>query len=334
MVTTNKADIAANADQISVVASQLTTESTRAQAAEKALEEDIAEINAPTTGILDLAKAYTDTEVHELSLVVTEQLRATNAEILENETNIAKNTTGLQELSSTVDAHMTAAANEISATKTQLNNVQQELTTHKNATESAVVANTTAIAVLNSNNTVDGSVDFKIDAAINKFASEISTDGTINTFKELVDYVANHGPEFSELVGVVDTNTGKITINTEDITALRSQLLQLDTLCKTLQANLSELQGIAISVTCNDTEILFAPGELTRYFAYGDSAIFTAKAAESVTDKVFAHLNATYTTGPNADKTVALVNIGENTSFGGTQYEFSNITGKATLNGV
>lgn len=333
-VATNKADITANASQIADVASQLATESTRAQAAEKALNDEITEINAPTTGILDLAKAYTDTEVHELSLSVTEQLRATNAEILENENNITKNATDLQELSSTVDTHMTTAANEISATKTQLNNVQQELTAHKNATESAVAANTAAITVLNGNNTVNGSVDFKIDTALNKFASEISTDGTINTFKELVDYVAAHGSEFSELVGAVDANTGKIAVNTDDITALRSQLLQLDALCKSLQTELGKMQDISISVTCNDTEILFAPGELTRYFAYNDSAIFTAKAADSVTDRVLAHLNATYTTGPNADKTVSLVNIGENTSFGGTQYEFSNITGKATLNGV
>lgn len=424
-IAANRVDITANTDQITAIVAQLAAESTRAQAAEKVLDDKITEINAPTTGILDLAKTYTDTEVHELSLSVADQLRTTNAEILENENNIGKNATDiaknvvdieknaaaieqntadiaqnvadiekntvdiaknvtaieknsadiaqnaadiekntadlaknavdieqntagvarnaaditknaadLQELSNTVATHMTTAANEISATKTQLNNVQQELTTHKNATESAVAANTAAITVLNGNNTVDGSVDSKIDAALNKFAGEISTDGTINTFKELVDYVADHGTEFSELVGAVDANTGKISVNTDDITTLKSQLLQLDTLCKSLQTELGRMQAVAISVTCNDTEILFAPGELTRYFAYNDSAIFTAKAADSVTDKILAHLNATYTTGPDAEKTIALVNIGENTSFGGTQYAFSSITGKATLNGV
>ena len=45
-----------------------------------------------------------------------------------------------------------------------------------------------------------GTVDSRITSAINEFATKISSDGTINTFKELVDYVAEHEDVASVLV--------------------------------------------------------------------------------------------------------------------------------------
>lgn len=50
------------------------------------------------------------------------------------------------------------------------------------------------------NGEAEGSVDAKIDAKINEFANQISDDGTVNTLKELIDYVANHGGELETLV--------------------------------------------------------------------------------------------------------------------------------------
>ena len=47
---------------------------------------------------------------------------------------------------------------------------------------------------------VDGTVDDRIDAKINEFANKISADGTVNTLKELVDYVAEHGGEVESIV--------------------------------------------------------------------------------------------------------------------------------------
>lgn len=44
-----------------------------------------------------------------------------------------------------------------------------------------------------------GTVDAKIDAKINEFASRVSDDGTVNTIVELVDYVANHGSEVATM---------------------------------------------------------------------------------------------------------------------------------------
>lgn len=55
------------------------------------------------------------------------------------------------------------------------------------------------------NGTGDGTVDAKIDAKINEFATRVSADGTVNTLKELVDYVAAHGPEVANMAADIKT---------------------------------------------------------------------------------------------------------------------------------
>lgn len=50
------------------------------------------------------------------------------------------------------------------------------------------------------NGSGEGSIDAKIDARINDFAAKISDDGTVNTLKELVDYVSDHGGEVETIV--------------------------------------------------------------------------------------------------------------------------------------
>lgn len=54
------------------------------------------------------------------------------------------------------------------------------------------------------NGTGEGSVLKTVNDAINDFATKISDDGTVNTFKELVDYAATHSVEIVELVGEIE----------------------------------------------------------------------------------------------------------------------------------
>lgn len=65
-----------------------------------------------------------------------------------------------------------------------------------------VDANAAALLVLNG--TGEGSVVKIVNDAINDFATKISDDGTVNTFKELVDYAATHSAEIIELVGEIN----------------------------------------------------------------------------------------------------------------------------------
>ena len=82
------------------------------------------------------------------------------------------------------------------------------------ALKSRVTNTETAINTLNGSSTVAGSVDKKVADAINDFATKVSSDGTINTFKELIDYAASHTSEYSELSGDVQANTNAIeTLN-------------------------------------------------------------------------------------------------------------------------
>ena len=41
--------------------------------------------------------------------------------------------------------------------------------------------------------------DVPLDDAINAFAEDVSNDNVVNTFKELVDYVADHAPEAADM---------------------------------------------------------------------------------------------------------------------------------------
>lgn len=87
-------------------------------------------------------------------------------------------------------------------------------------TNGAVKTNTDAIATLNGNSSVEGSVDKKVADAINAFATQVSDDQTVNTYRELINYAATHGAEFTELVGEVDGNAKAIeTLNGDVNTA-------------------------------------------------------------------------------------------------------------------
>ena len=58
--------------------------------------------------------------------------------------------------------------------------------------------------------TGEGTVDAKIDAKINDFANKISEDGTVNTFKELVDYVVAHGSETADMAADITALQGLV----------------------------------------------------------------------------------------------------------------------------
>ncbi len=99
-------------------------------------------------------------------------------------------------------------------TKTEIEQAIEDAQYDDTDLEARVKANEDAIGVLNGNSSVDGSVDKKVADAINAFATAVSDDDTVNTYKELIDYAAEHGSEFTELVGEVTNNKNAIaTLN-------------------------------------------------------------------------------------------------------------------------
>lgn len=84
----------------------------------------------------------------------------------------------------------------------------------KTLEDGQVKKNADAISVLNGTSAVDGSVDKKVADAINEFSTKISDNGTVDTFKELINYAATHKNEYSTLSGEVQKNTTAIaTLN-------------------------------------------------------------------------------------------------------------------------
>lgn len=113
------------------------------------------------------------------------------------------------ELSDAISVEATTARAAEKANADAIDVVKDDVSTNENA-----------IATLNGNSSVEGSVDKKIAVAINEFATQISDDDTVNTYKELINYAATHGAEFTELVGEVDNNTKAIaTLNGNTSTA-------------------------------------------------------------------------------------------------------------------
>ena len=72
-----------------------------------------------------------------------------------------------------------------------------------------VSTNEEAIGVLNG--TEEGSVDYKITKAFDKFVSDTSNDDVVNTYKELIDYAADHASEALEITQNISDNTKSIS---------------------------------------------------------------------------------------------------------------------------
>ena len=137
-----------------------------------------------------------------------------------------------------------------------------------------VTANEEAIAVLNGDG--DGSVIKTVDEAINKFATDISDDDTINTFKELVDYAAAHKTEAVDMAADISANADAITELDTKVT---------DGLATKLDAIQSVDEAGKILVVADDGSITFT-----------DPAASSGDTAENI-----AYANADYSQYSNVD---------------------------------
>lgn len=88
-----------------------------------------------------------------------------------------------------------------------------------------IAALETGVNTLNGDENVDGSVLKIVNDAINKFATDVTDDGVVNSYKELIDYVAGHGSEAANMAA--------------DITALQA-LVGTDPVSDQIAAAISE----------------------------------------------------------------------------------------------
>lgn len=169
----------------------------------------IAAINNADTGILKQAKDYADGKDAAITAAQTAADNAAaavttleNGQVKTNKTDIAAINTKI----GTVAEGKTIVD--------MISDAQTAATYDDKEVRGLIQNNKDAIDVLKGGDTIDGSVSKSIKDAINDFATKISDDGTVNTFKELVDYVATHGSEYTAAIGDIANNKSAIaTLN-------------------------------------------------------------------------------------------------------------------------
>lgn len=171
-----------------------------------------------------------------------------SAAIAELQGKIGEDSVGVQ-----VNNAITPIQNALNEYKTSNNAAVEAIAGDVEELEGRVAANEEAIETLNGSG--EGSVSKAITDAFNDFAAKVSNDEVVNTYKELIDYAAEHGAEFTELVGDVTALEGKMDEAQADITALETAVGT-----KAEQADLNTVSG---RVTTLEGEMDTAQSDIT-----------------------------------------------------------------------
>lgn len=173
----------------------------------KANTEAIAAINNAETGILKQAKNYADGK--DTAIAAAKKAGDDAAAAV-----TALETGKVQDNADAIDAINTKIGTipEGKTVAQAIEDAKTAATYNDTEVRGLIKDNKDAIDVLNGGDTVNGSVAKSVKEAINDFATKISDDGTVNTFKELVDYVAAHGSEYTDAIADIAAN--KSAINT------------------------------------------------------------------------------------------------------------------------
>jgi hypothetical protein len=119
-----------------------------------------------------------------------------------------------------------------------------------------IKANADAIDVLNG--TGAGSVDKKITDAFNDFATKVTDDGVVNSYKELIDWAATHGAEAAEMAGAItalQNILAGIGGEGESTTVVAYVQAAIDALKIGDYAKAADLTALAERVTTVETEV-------------------------------------------------------------------------------
>lgn len=194
----------------------------------------------------------------------------------------------------------------------------------------------------------EGSISKMIDAAINKFATDVTDDKVVNSYKELIDWVAQHGPEATKMASGISENKTAIA----NLKTLVGTLPEGAT-STTVVAYITEaINALSIGDYAKTTEVTAAiTAALADYAKTSDVNTSLAKKADKVANATNGHFagldaNGNLTdSGKKASDFVAaeagkrLMTNAEGTKLGGiaegaTKVEASTANGKVKINGT
>ena len=171
----------------------------------KANTDAIAAINNAETGILKQAKNYADGKDAAIAAAKKAGDDAAAAVTTLKNGEVKANADAIDAINNKIgtipDGKTVAQAIE---------DAKAAATYDDTAVKGLIKSNKDAIDVLNGGDTIEGSVAKSVKDAINDFSTKISEDGTVNTFKELVDYVAAHGSEYTDAIADIAVNKSAI----------------------------------------------------------------------------------------------------------------------------
>ena len=196
--------------------------------------------------------------------------------------------------------------------------------------------------------TGEGSISKMIDAAINKFATDVTDDDVVNSYKELIDWVATHGPEATQMASGISENKTAIA----NLKTLVGTLPEGAT-STTVVAYITEaINALSIGDYAKTTEVTAAINTaLAAYAKTSDVNTSLAKKADKVANATNGHFagldaNGNLTdSGKKASDFVAaetgkrLMTDAEGAKLGGiavgaTKVEASTANGNVKINGT
>lgn len=196
--------------------------------------------------------------------------------------------------------------------------------------------------------TGEGSISKMIDAAINKFATDVTDDNVVNSYKELIDWVATHGPEATQMASGISENKTAIA----NLKTLVGTLPEGAT-STTVVAYITEaINALSIGDYAKTTEVTSAINTaLAAYAKTSDVNTSLAKKADKVANATNGHFagldaNGNLTdSGKKASDFVAaeagkrLMTDAEGVKLGGiaegaTKVEASTTNGSVKINGT
>lgn len=149
----------------------------------------------------------------------------------------------------------------------------------KQALQEQITDNKEAIEVLNG--TGEGSVDKKITDAFNKFATDVTNDDVVNSYKELIEWAATHGGEAAQMAGAIKTNADAIDALEGRMDAAEADIDALEGRADELEAKKHEHANKALLDTYTQTEANLADAVAKKH-AHENAAVLEALKATDV----------------------------------------------------
>lgn len=111
--------------------------------------------------------------------------------------------------------------------------------------------------------TGEGSIKESVDNAINDFATNLSDDNIVNTFKELVDYVAEHGTEATDMAADILSNSQAVTALQELVGDTNVSTQILNAIDEALSVEGADKYALASELAAAVTRISTAEGKIS-----------------------------------------------------------------------